>query len=247
MRVVIMGGTAGIGLATAEALYADGAEVIVTGRNPERLAAVRTGSPRPSRWTALTRQLSPRSSPRSDRSTTSSWRSRPAPRRRTLRPAHYRRCTGSVRGQALRLPVRHPAGAGHWFHHDDLGGLGSRRMPGMVGLSAVNGATERVVAPLAAELAPVRVNAVAPGAIDTAWWSFLDDETKRRAVRRHGRSGALEGHRPARAGGSRGALPDRGGVRHGNDPAGGRRLHPGLTALRLLVTRLAYQVSAGSG
>src|SRR3954452_65291 len=41
MRAVIMGGTSGIGLATAEALYADGAEVIVTGRNSERLAAVK--------------------------------------------------------------------------------------------------------------------------------------------------------------------------------------------------------------
>jgi NAD(P)-dependent dehydrogenase (short-subunit alcohol dehydrogenase family) len=40
MRVVIMGGTSGIGLATAERLTADGAEVIVTGQDPERLAAV---------------------------------------------------------------------------------------------------------------------------------------------------------------------------------------------------------------
>src|SRR5437660_711690 len=41
MRVVIMGGTSGIGLATAERLAAEGAEVIVTGRDPERLAGVK--------------------------------------------------------------------------------------------------------------------------------------------------------------------------------------------------------------
>ena len=41
MRVVIMGGTAGIGLATAERLTGNGAEVIVTGRDAERLAAAR--------------------------------------------------------------------------------------------------------------------------------------------------------------------------------------------------------------
>src|SRR5579885_2549596 len=41
MRVVVLGGTNGIGLAVAERLTADGAEVIVTGRDPERLAAVK--------------------------------------------------------------------------------------------------------------------------------------------------------------------------------------------------------------
>ncbi len=46
-------------------------------------------------------------------------------------------------------------------------------LPGTVTFAAVNGAIERIVSPLAAELAPVRVNAVAPGVVDTAWWSFL--------------------------------------------------------------------------
>ncbi|MFF2425693.1 SDR family NAD(P)-dependent oxidoreductase [Streptomyces mirabilis] len=41
MRVVITGGTSGIGLATAEKLTADGAEVIVTGRDAEKLAGVK--------------------------------------------------------------------------------------------------------------------------------------------------------------------------------------------------------------
>lgn len=38
MRAVIMGGTSGIGLATAEQLTAVGVEVIVTGRDPAKLA-----------------------------------------------------------------------------------------------------------------------------------------------------------------------------------------------------------------
>lgn len=46
-------------------------------------------------------------------------------------------------------------------------------LPGTVTLAAVNGAIERIVSPLATELAPVRVNAVSPGVTDTAWWSFL--------------------------------------------------------------------------
>jgi NAD(P)-dependent dehydrogenase (short-subunit alcohol dehydrogenase family) len=51
-------------------------------------------------------------------------------------------------------------------------------LPGTVALAGVNGAIERIVSPLAAELAPVRVNAVSPGVIDTAWWSFLPDDLR---------------------------------------------------------------------
>jgi NAD(P)-dependent dehydrogenase (short-subunit alcohol dehydrogenase family) len=51
--------------------------------------------------------------------------------------------------------------------------------PGTVVFAAVNGAIERMVSPLAAELAPVRVNAVSPGVVDTPWWSFMPDEVKR--------------------------------------------------------------------
>jgi NAD(P)-dependent dehydrogenase (short-subunit alcohol dehydrogenase family) len=42
---------------------------------------------------------------------------------------------------------------------------------GTSGLAAVNGAIEAMVPILALELAPVRVNAVSPGVIDTAYWS----------------------------------------------------------------------------
>jgi len=40
--ILITGGTSGIGLATAQLLQAEGARVLVTGRNPETLAAART-------------------------------------------------------------------------------------------------------------------------------------------------------------------------------------------------------------
>src|SRR5580698_8331662 len=39
--VLITGGTTGIGLATAQLLQSEGTRVIVTGRNPETLAAAR--------------------------------------------------------------------------------------------------------------------------------------------------------------------------------------------------------------
>jgi NAD(P)-dependent dehydrogenase (short-subunit alcohol dehydrogenase family) len=47
--------------------------------------------------------------------------------------------------------------------------------PGATGLAAVNGALEAMVPALAVELAPLRVNAVSPGVIDTQWWDGLPD------------------------------------------------------------------------
>lgn len=52
-------------------------------------------------------------------------------------------------------------------------------LPGTAGLAAVNGAIEAMVRPLATELAPMRVNAVSPGVIDTEWWSGMPEEARR--------------------------------------------------------------------
>src|ERR1700681_4188223 len=43
--ILITGGTTGIGLATAKLLSAEGAKIIITGRNPETLAAVQRELP----------------------------------------------------------------------------------------------------------------------------------------------------------------------------------------------------------
>jgi short-subunit dehydrogenase involved in D-alanine esterification of teichoic acids len=52
-KIIIAGGTSGIGLATAKLLAEKGANVIVTGRNEEKLAAVRSLAP------SILSQLSP--------------------------------------------------------------------------------------------------------------------------------------------------------------------------------------------
>jgi len=48
-------------------------------------------------------------------------------------------------------------------------------MAGTAGIGALNAAVEGLVSPLAAELAPVRVNAVSPGYVDTRWWNMVPD------------------------------------------------------------------------
>jgi NAD(P)-dependent dehydrogenase (short-subunit alcohol dehydrogenase family) len=51
-------------------------------------------------------------------------------------------------------------------------------IPGTSGLAAINGALNAMVPPLAKELKPIRVNAVAPGVTDTPWWNAYSPEAK---------------------------------------------------------------------
>ncbi|GAA2879210.1 short-chain dehydrogenase [Actinoplanes cyaneus] len=46
-------------------------------------------------------------------------------------------------------------------------------MPGTAGIGSLNAAVESLVRPLAVELAPRRINAVSPGLVDTPWWNGL--------------------------------------------------------------------------
>jgi NAD(P)-dependent dehydrogenase (short-subunit alcohol dehydrogenase family) len=50
--------------------------------------------------------------------------------------------------------------------------------PGMIAVAATNAAVDAVTAGLAVELAPIRVNAISPGTIDTGAYDALGDERK---------------------------------------------------------------------
>ncbi|MBB5572882.1 MULTISPECIES: SDR family oxidoreductase [Rhizobium] len=51
-------------------------------------------------------------------------------------------------------------------------------LPGTAGLAAVNAAIAALAPVLAVELKPIRVNCVSPGVVDTPWWDFLGEEQK---------------------------------------------------------------------
>ena len=50
--------------------------------------------------------------------------------------------------------------------------------PGTAGIGSANAAVAALVPILAAELQPLRVNGVSPGVIATPWWDFLTDEQR---------------------------------------------------------------------
>ncbi|RMI32905.1 SDR family oxidoreductase [Nocardia stercoris] len=181
---LVVGGTSGIGLATARQLRARGATVHIAGRDKQRLDAVATTDPDlighcadggdRAAMTALATELggidwlvvtlagSDGAGPIADLDLT------------MLRNAFEAKFWGHLTTVQAVLPHLSPTGS-----ITLLGAVTARAgMPGTAGIAAVNGAVEALVRPLAAELAPIRVNAISPGFVDTPWWSGLPAEIK---------------------------------------------------------------------
>jgi NAD(P)-dependent dehydrogenase (short-subunit alcohol dehydrogenase family) len=181
-RVLIMGGSSGIGLATAQMLVKDGAEVTITGRSQNKI-------------NAAIAQLGERASGAVVDATS-------IPHLQTFFREYgtfqhlviaVSGAAGSGEFRSLKLAeLRHGFEAKFWAHIaiaqasletlQTDGSLtfitaGSARaaLPGTTGLAAINGALHAIVPTLALELRPLRVNAVSPGIIATPWWDRVPE------------------------------------------------------------------------
>jgi len=168
-KIVVVGGSSGIGLATAELAKAQGAEVIIAARNAERLqaAAGRLGV------TGIAADVTV------DDSVVHLFRTIGAADHVVVSAAQLR--TGPFRSVAMD-DVRTTLEGKFWgawrvarAAEIKAGGsltlvsgfLSVRPRPNSAIVSAANGALESLTRALALELAPVRVNCVSPGIIDT--------------------------------------------------------------------------------
>lgn len=181
---VIVGGTSGIGLATALRLSAAGAAVHVVGRDPERLDDVikkypelighRADGADQDQMADLFDQIG-----HLDQLVVALSGSDGAGPLATLDLTRLRRSFdakfwGHITTVKAALPRLAEDGS-----ITLIGAITARTgMPGTAGLAAINGAVEAMVQPLAIELAPIRVNAVSPGLVDTPWWSGLPESDR---------------------------------------------------------------------
>ncbi len=184
-RVIILGGTSGIGLAAARMLAEDGAEVVVTGRDPVKLeAALRELGPK-ARGEAVDsgsleglRAFYERQG-RFDHLVVSVSEAKGAGAFRELslddlRAGFEAKFWPQLASAQLALPTLNPSGSVTF-----VSAISARRVAvGTSGLAAINGALEAMVPSLALELAPLRVNAVSPGVVNTSWWNWLPEEQK---------------------------------------------------------------------
>ena len=182
---LVVGGTSGIGLATARRLRQAGVTVHIAGRGKERLEEIAGTDPElighradggdPAAIGAVAEAVG-----RVD------W---------LVLSASGGAGLGPIAGLDLGM-LREAFDAKFWTHLTTIQAVLPRLsptgsitllsaitartgMPGTAGIAAVNGAVEALVKPLAVELAPIRVNAVSPGLVDTPWWSGLPEETRR--------------------------------------------------------------------
>jgi NAD(P)-dependent dehydrogenase (short-subunit alcohol dehydrogenase family) len=170
--VVVIGGSAGIGLETARRARAEGAEVILTARNPERLerTALEVGAQRTAAFDATDfdqlesffSELAP-----IDHVLVTG----PGPYYAPLAEFDFERARRDIESHLL-LPVqvaRHAAskvrpGGTLLF----MGGTGGRHAaPGLTLISALTAALPALTRNLALELAPIRANLIAAGFVDT--------------------------------------------------------------------------------
>ena len=171
--VVLIGGSAGIGLATARRARAEGAQVVLTGRNPDRLrqAALEVGAERTAAFDAtdsgqLTKFFADLPAPIDHVLLTG-----PGPVYSPLLEMDSAQVRAAMSDHiALALAVA--ANAAKKMRPGGtlllMGGTGGRRIGHNLGIvSAVTAALPPFTASLALELAPVRVNLIAAGFVDT--------------------------------------------------------------------------------
>jgi NAD(P)-dependent dehydrogenase (short-subunit alcohol dehydrogenase family) len=184
--VVVIGGSAGIGLETARAARAEGAEVIVTARDPERLQ--RAGDEVGAATVAfdaldfdrLARFFDELPGPIDHVLVTG-----PGPYYALLEDFDFDRARGDLESHVL-LPLQiakqsvgrvRPGGTLLF-----MGGTGGRRAaPGLPLISTLSAGLEAMVRSLAVEIAPIRVNVIAAGFVDTPLSaSLLGDQLEAR-------------------------------------------------------------------
>lgn len=181
-NVVVFGGSSGIGEASARALLSLGRQVTITGRDEGKLASAGKrlaphGRVRTAVADALDRGAVERvfeaTGPVDDVVICVSGGKGAGP----FRELDLNEVRGAFEQKTMAQLTIAQVAAKHLTEGGSLTFVtaASARsvIRGTAGLAAINGAIEALIPILALELAPIRVNAVSPGIIHTAWWDGM--------------------------------------------------------------------------
>jgi NAD(P)-dependent dehydrogenase (short-subunit alcohol dehydrogenase family) len=181
---IVFGGSSGIGEATARALAAGGAQVTITGRDEAKLtaAAGRIGGVRTAVADALDQSSVSRvfeaAGPVDDVVISVSGGKGAG----AFRDLNLDELRGALEAKTLaqlriaQVAARHVRPTGSITFVTSASPRSVIR--GTAGLAVVNGGLEAAIPILALELAPIRVNAVSPGIVDTPWWDGMPAAAK---------------------------------------------------------------------
>jgi len=184
-HVVIIGGSSGIGLATAEILLREKFRVTIAGRDPQRLAeadkklrneasAVAADAANPTAVTTLYAKIGS-----FDHLVLAFGSNKGLGPFATIGIEEVRLSfTEKVFPQfaCAQAAQRFLRPKGSITFLSAVSAFGP--MPGAAGIGAANAAIAAMVPTLARELQPLRINAVAPGVIDTPWWDWCAPDDK---------------------------------------------------------------------
>jgi NAD(P)-dependent dehydrogenase (short-subunit alcohol dehydrogenase family) len=190
-HVVIVGGSSGIGLGIARACLEAGAAVTIASRSPARLAeaARRLGGSSRLRSAAADvtdeAQVQRLFADAVDHVVVTAVQAQPQSIRQ-LDVAAARR-TFDAKVLAALLVAKHARIAPGGSLTLTSGAASVRPGPSGAVIAAANGALNALVRALALELAPVRVNALSPGWVDTPLWDGLAGDAREQRFAQHAR------------------------------------------------------------
>ncbi|MBX5463153.1 MAG: SDR family oxidoreductase [Steroidobacteraceae bacterium] len=187
-RILIVGGSSGMGLALAEKLLALSAEVTIVGRSTGKLAAAEARLAHRDRLRTLAADVTQEGDVARLFSSAGKWHHivttaadiagvyelLPSMNIETARRVLDSKIIGPLLLAKYGAPRLEPGGSITF-----TSGIAAYR-PAARGsvVAAVNGALQSLVYALAIELAPIRVNAVSPGWVDTPIWQHVAGERK---------------------------------------------------------------------
>jgi NAD(P)-dependent dehydrogenase (short-subunit alcohol dehydrogenase family) len=190
-KIIIVGGTSGIGLSLTERLLQEGCEIVVASRSPEKFETTELGK---------SKQISCCRLDASDEKAVEKFFSSLGNFDHlisTIKPRHINVDSPFDSGQSEQ--IRRAFEAKFWgqyyltqysLKHINQGGsiiltsgIASRKgYPGFSGTAAMNGAVESFVRSLVSEISPLRINCICPGFIER----FPDDVKREETVRQLG-------------------------------------------------------------